>query len=69
MATLPRPRPTVISSAARGNVNFTPGSDIWFGSLEFIITGEGHDLDLVPPADKFPSSPSLRSTYDDVLTS
>jgi hypothetical protein len=59
MATLPRPRLTVISSVTRCNVNFTLGSDIWFGSLEFIIIGEGHDLDLVPPADKFPSFPEL----------
>jgi hypothetical protein len=55
MATLPRLRPTVISSAAGGNINFTPGSHIWFGSLEFIITGEGHDLD--PPSDKSASFP------------
>jgi hypothetical protein len=46
-----------MSSAADGNVNFTPGSHIWFGSLEFIITGEGHDLDLIPPIDKPASFP------------
>jgi hypothetical protein len=57
MATLPHLRPTVISSAAGGNVNFTLGSHIWFGSLEFVITGEGHDLDHVPPADKSTSFP------------
>jgi hypothetical protein len=57
MATLPRLRPTVISSTAGGNVNFTPSSDIWFGNLELIITGEGHDLDLVPPVDKSASFP------------
>jgi hypothetical protein len=69
MATLPRLCPTVISSAARGNVNFTPGSYIWFGSLEF-ITGEGHDLDLAPPADKFPSFPKpavdLQRCFDEL---
>jgi hypothetical protein len=59
MATLPRLCPTVISSVAGGNINFTPGSHIWFGSLEFIITGEGHDLDLVPPADESASFPEL----------
>jgi hypothetical protein len=37
---------------ARGNVSLTPGSRIWFGSLEFIITKEGDDHDLIPPANK-----------------
>jgi hypothetical protein len=46
-----------MSSAAGGNVNFTPGSHIWFGSLEFIIIGEGHDLDLVPLIDTPASFP------------
>jgi hypothetical protein len=46
-----------MSSAARGKVNFTPGSHIRFGSLEFIITEEGHDLDLIPPTDKPASFP------------
>jgi hypothetical protein len=41
-----------MSSAARGNASLTPGSRIWFGSLEFIISKEGDDLDLVPPANK-----------------
>jgi hypothetical protein len=57
-----------MSSAAEGNVNFTPGSHIFFGSLKFIITREGHDLDLVPPT-SLPASPSPRSTYDAVSTS
>jgi hypothetical protein len=46
-----------MSSVAGGNVNLTPGSHIWFGSLKFIIIGEGHDLDLVPPTDKPASFP------------
>jgi hypothetical protein len=41
-----------MSSAARCNVSLVPGSHIWFGSLEFIITNEGDDLDLVPPTNK-----------------
>jgi hypothetical protein len=41
-----------MSLAARGNASLTPGSHIWFKSLEFIITKEGDDLDLVPPANK-----------------
>jgi hypothetical protein len=36
----------------RGNISLTPGSHIWFGSLEFIITKEGDDLDLVPPTNE-----------------
>jgi hypothetical protein len=41
-----------MSSVARGNVSLAPGSRIWFGSLEFVITKEGDDLDLVPPTNK-----------------
>jgi hypothetical protein len=41
-----------MSSAAKRNTSLTLGSHIWFGSLEFIITKEGDDLDLVPPTDK-----------------
>jgi hypothetical protein len=33
---------------ARNDINFAPGSHIWFGSLEFIIIREGYDLDLLP---------------------
>jgi hypothetical protein len=44
-------------SAAGGNISFTLGSHIWFGSLGFIITGEGDDLNLVPPTDKPASFP------------
>jgi hypothetical protein len=50
-----------MSSAARGNANFTSGSHIWLDSLEFIIIGEGDDLDLVPPTDKPASFPELVS--------
>jgi hypothetical protein len=57
MATLSHPHPTSTSSVARGNANLTPGSHIWFGSLEFIITGEGDSLDLVPLTDKPTSFP------------
>jgi hypothetical protein len=32
---------------AEKNINFAPGSHIWFGSLEFIVVGEGYDL--LPP--------------------
>jgi hypothetical protein len=74
MATSSHLHPTCISSAARGNVSITSGSHIWFGSLEFIITKEGDDLDLVPPTNKpadFPepvvdlrrSSDELKNTW------
>jgi hypothetical protein len=46
-----------MSSMAGGNANFAPGCHIWFGGLKFIITGEGDDLDLVPPTDKPTSFP------------
>jgi hypothetical protein len=36
-------------SDARNNINFALGSHIWFGSLDFVIVGEGYDLDLLPP--------------------
>jgi hypothetical protein len=65
-----------MSSVARSNTSLTLGSHIWFGSLEFIITAEGDDLDLVPPADKptnFPEpvvdlrrrSDELKNTWPD----
>jgi hypothetical protein len=57
MATLSYPHPMSMSSMAVGNANFTPGSHFWFGSLEFIITVEGNDLDLVPPTNKPTSFP------------
>jgi hypothetical protein len=41
-----------MSSVARGNASLTSGSHIWFRSLEFVITGEGDNPDLVPPIDK-----------------
>jgi hypothetical protein len=33
---------------ARNDINFALGSHIWFGSLEFVVVGEGYDLDLFP---------------------
>jgi hypothetical protein len=57
MATLSRLRLAILSSVAEGNVNFALGSHIWFGSLKFIITEEGHNLDLIPPTDKPTSFP------------
>jgi hypothetical protein len=45
------------SLVAGGNVSLTPGFHIWFGSLEFIITKEGDDLDLNPPANKLANFP------------
>jgi hypothetical protein len=41
-----------MSSVARGNASLTPGSHIWFRSLEFIIAKKGDDHDLVPPTNK-----------------
>jgi hypothetical protein len=34
---------------AGNNINFSPGSHIWFGSLEFVVIGKGYDLYLLPP--------------------
>jgi hypothetical protein len=51
MATTSHLHPTNTSLAARGNISLTLGSHIWLGSLEFIITKEGSDLDLIPPTD------------------
>jgi hypothetical protein len=52
MATTSHLHPTNTSLAARGNISLTLGSHIWFGSLEFIITKEGNNLDLVPPTNE-----------------
>jgi hypothetical protein len=52
MATTSHLHPANTSLAARSNISLTPGSHIWFGSLEFIITKEGCDLDLIPPTNK-----------------
>jgi hypothetical protein len=41
-----------MSSVAKGDANLTSGSHILFGSLEFIIIGEGDNLNLVPRTDK-----------------
>jgi hypothetical protein len=37
------------SPMAGNDINLALGSHIWFGSLEFIVVGEGYDLDLLPP--------------------
>jgi hypothetical protein len=34
---------------ARNDINFAPGSHIWYGSLEFVVVEKGYDLDLLPP--------------------
>jgi hypothetical protein len=39
---------TTKSPMAGNDINFAPGSHIWFGSLEFIVIGEGYDLNLLP---------------------
>jgi hypothetical protein len=33
---------------ARNDINFALGSHIWFGSLEFVVVGEGYILDVLP---------------------
>jgi hypothetical protein len=58
MATSSHLHPTNTSPVAGGNVSLTSGSRIWFGSLEFVITKEGDDLDLIPPANKLATHPS-----------
>jgi hypothetical protein len=59
-----------MSPVARGSVSLTPGSHIWFGSLEFIIAKEGDDLDLVPPTNKPADFPepvdNLRCRSDEI---
>jgi uncharacterized RmlC-like cupin family protein len=67
MATTSHLHPMSTTQAARGNISLTSGSHIWFGSLEFIITKEGGDLDLVPPTDKPTHSP--KPMVDAVLMS
>jgi hypothetical protein len=57
MATSSHLHPTNTSPVARGNVNLTLGSHIWLGSLKFIITKEGDDLDLIPPTNKLAGFP------------
>jgi hypothetical protein len=57
MATTSRLHSTNAALAARGNVSLTPDSHIWFGSLEFIITKEGGNLDLVSPTKQPARSP------------
>jgi hypothetical protein len=34
---------------AGNDINFALGFHIWFGSLQFVIVGEGYNLDLLPP--------------------
>jgi hypothetical protein len=36
------------SPMVKNDINFALGSHIWFGSLEFVVVGEGYDLDLLP---------------------
>jgi hypothetical protein len=35
---------------ANPRIHFTPGFHIWFGSLDFVWTGEDHDLVQLPPS-------------------
>jgi hypothetical protein len=49
------------SPMAANDINFALASHIYFGSLEFVIVGEGYDLDLLPPTDE-PASFSKPST-------
>jgi hypothetical protein len=55
---------------AKNDIDFAPGSHIWFGSLEFIIVGEGYDLDLLPltsePASFSKSVANLRLHSDEL---
>jgi hypothetical protein len=37
---------------AKNDINLASGSHIWFGGLEFVVVGEGYDLDLFPPTDE-----------------
>jgi hypothetical protein len=54
---------------ARNDINFALGSHIWFGSLEFVVIGEGYDLNLLPLTVSPPASPSRWPTYDSAPTS
>jgi hypothetical protein len=49
------------SPMAANDINFALASHIYFGSLEFVIVGEGYDLDLLPPTGE-PASFSKPST-------
>jgi hypothetical protein len=60
MATASHLHLTNTSLAARGNISLTLGAHIWFGSLEFVITKEGGDLDLIPLTDKACTLPRAR---------
>jgi hypothetical protein len=40
---------SIKSPMARNDIDFAPRSQIWFRSLEFIVIGEGYDLDLLQP--------------------
>jgi hypothetical protein len=44
---------------ARNDINFSLGSHIWFGSLEFVVIGKGYDLDLLPPTGELANFPKL----------
>jgi hypothetical protein len=52
------------------DINFAPGSHIWFRSLEFVVVGEGYDLDLLPPtgepANFFELAATLRLRSDEL---
>jgi hypothetical protein len=55
---------------AGNGINFSLGSHIWFGSLEFVVVGKGYDLDLLPPTSEpanFPEpAASLRLRSDEL---
>jgi hypothetical protein len=39
---------STMSLMAGNGIDFSPGSHIWFGSLEFIVVGKGYNLVLLP---------------------
>jgi hypothetical protein len=57
-------------SDAGNNINFAPGSHIWFGSLDFVVVGKGYDLNLLPstgePTTFFEPADNLRLHSDEL---
>jgi hypothetical protein len=58
------------SPMIENDINFAPSSHIWFGSLEFVVVGEGYELDLLPPtgepASFFEPAANLRLRFDEL---
>jgi hypothetical protein len=47
---------------AENDINFSLGSHIWFGSLEFIVVRKGYNLNLLPPTSEPANFPELAAS-------